>query len=322
MAFGATAERRVSESAQKTKAADWRRLLEGVRGVEWTWNASLKRLNSFRLPGVVRCLARPGSVERLAALIRVLEKKDIPWTVFGNGSNVVVPSGTWNVVLILLDRCCGTLQWEEEKDSGTVSLKAGAGCRLSRVIRICARNGWSGLEGLVGIPAAVGGAVITNAGTRYGCMSDVLEEIAVMDTQGAIRRHGPAEWGERYRALDLPYRGIVLEAAFRLEKRDPVEIRKKLRRIMRERRATQPLEHPSAGCIFKNPPGSAAGALIDRAGLKGLRVGGAEVSRKHANWIVNRGGATGEDVRELIRRVKAEVERRFGVVLEEEVRVL
>lgn len=299
----------------------WNELFGDLEDVAFSWDVPLERFNTFRLKGRVRCLAVPQTTEALAGLLRRLRKTSVPWVVLGRGSNVVIPSGTWDRVLIVLDRCAGNLWWERE-EGGRIRVGAGAGLRLSRLLGACARYGWSGLEGLVGIPASMGGAVVMNAGTRRGSLADVLETVSYMDAGGAVHRRRREELEAGYRHMGLPDPCVVLDAVLDLRADDPARVQHRMRRILKERKATQPLDLPSAGCIFKNPPGEPAGALIDRAGLKGFRIGGAQVSPVHANWIVNCGDAAPEDVKALIRHVKDVVRERFGVTLEEEVRVL
>ncbi|SMC20957.1 UDP-N-acetylmuramate dehydrogenase [Desulfacinum hydrothermale DSM 13146] len=301
--------------------SDWRHMLEDLKDIALSWDVPLERFNTFRLKGKVRCLAVPETVEALERLLDRLHRRAVPWVVLGRGSNVVIPSGTWERVLIVLDRCAGSLWWERA-DRDRIRVGAGAGLRLSRLLGVCARHGWSGLEGLVGIPATVGGAVVMNAGTPQGALADVLEEVRYLDVQGKRHRRRREDLKASYRDMGLPERCVVLEAVLTLKKDDPSCVQQRMRRTMKRRRAAQPLDLPSAGCIFKNPPDAPAGALIDRAGLKGYRIGGAQVSPVHANWIVNCGGATPEDVKALIGHVKATVRQRFGVDLEEEVRVL
>jgi UDP-N-acetylmuramate dehydrogenase len=178
------------------------------------------------------------------------------------------------------------------------------------------------MEFLVGIPGTLGGAVVMNAGTAEGSLSQVLEGISVLCADGSSRWMPIGGLSPGYRSMNLPSSVIVLGATLSLRRAPREEIRRRMSQGMRVRRRTQPLNLPSAGCVFKNPPGRPAGALIESAGLKGCRIGGAEVSTRHANWIVNRGGATAGDVRQVMERVEERVFKRFGVRLEREIRVL
>jgi UDP-N-acetylmuramate dehydrogenase len=179
------------------------------------------------------------------------------------------------------------------------------------------------LEFLVGIPAAVGGALVMNAGTGDGAMAEVVSWIEVMDGQGLKRKLDRKDLSPVYRSMGLPGEWIVLRGGFRLSAlQNGNACRHLLSEKMRRRKQSQPLGMPSAGCIFKNPPGFSAGFLIDRLGLKGFRIGGAEVSEKHANWIVNCGNARARDILALIEHIEKLVLKEFGVCLEREIQIL
>jgi len=193
---------------------------------------------------------------------------------------------------------------------------------LPALLQTLARQGWGGLECLTGIPGTVGGAVLMNAGTETGTISDHLAAVTLMDREGHLQRREAESLDFGYRRAGLPEDHVIVEAEFLLEKGEPHKIQKAIRNRWNERKAKQPLLLPSAGCVFQNPPGDAAGRMIDACGLKGNSVGGAEVSPIHANFIVNRGHARAADVMELIRRVREKVRDRFGVTLDLEIRLL
>jgi len=300
---------------------DWERLVNTVTDVDVRWDVPASRLNTFRVGGTVRCVARPRTEDSLKTLLKTLKAEGLPWTIVGNGSNVLFPDGAWDHMVILLDRCATRLEYHRRDDrSGT--LRVGSGLKLTHLLKLCIRHGWTGLEFLAGIPATVGGAVVMNAGTRDGAVGDVLERVRLLDETLRERTVSRSELSMGYRSGGLPPGAVVLEADFRVRLGLPRRIAGKVAGFLRERRQSQPARWPSAGCVFKNPPGLSAGALIDQAGFKGYRVGDAEVSPVHANWIVNRGRATRADVLEVIRTVRHGVRERFGVDLELEVRVL
>jgi UDP-N-acetylmuramate dehydrogenase len=302
------------------KRPAWERL-KRLTQVDLSWDEPLSAHTTFRIGGPVKCLARPKTEDALKALLRWAAEASVPYWVLGGGSNVLAPDGPWESLAIRLDGMFGAVECAEAA-GGAVRLKVGAGVKLARLLGYCLRYRLSGMEFLVGIPGTLGGAVVMNAGTAEGSLSQVLEGISVLCADGSSRWMPIGELSPGYRFLNLPSSVIVLGATLSLRRAPREEIRRRMSQGMRVRRRTQPLNLPSAGCVFKNPPGRPAGALIESAGLKGCRIGGAEVSTRHANWIVNRGGATAGDVRQVMERVEERVFKRFGVRLEREIRVL
>lgn len=232
------------------------------------------------------------TVETLEDLKRATEA---PYRVLGNGSNLLVSDQGVKERVIRLG---GIFQ--------TYDLKGwvGAGVLLPLLVKEAAEAGLSGLEGLLGIPAQVGGAVKMNAGTRFGEMADALEAVEIFH-RGRLEVFRPEELGFGYRTSRLPEGGIVTRVRLRLKERPKEEIRRRLMEVDRARKG-QP-KRKSAGCAFKNPPGQSAGRLIDQLGLKGLRVGGAMVSLEHGNFVVNLGNARFEEVMALVRRIQEEI---------------
>jgi len=252
----------------------------------------------------------------------VIRQEKIPHLVLGGGSNVLAPDDPWDVLVVLMASPPGRIAQLERDKPDIREVFADAGVKLSTLLSHCIRQGLAGLEPLVGIPGTVGGAIVMNAGSRGGCIADPLLWIDVMDPSGVRKRMAREELTAEYRDMGLPHGFMVLGACFRLNVSPEEAVKNRMTRFMRERKKTQPLGLPSAGCIFKNPPGASAGALIDQAGLKGTRIGGAEISRKHANWIVNLGHAKAADILGLIKLAEQAVLERFGVTLEREIRVL
>ena len=203
-------------------------------------------------------------------------------------------------------------------------IRAGAGLRMPALLSWCAAHGLSGLEGLIGVPGRLGGATAMNAGAYGGEMAQVVREATLLLPEEGIRTLTGAEMAFGYRRSFLTDHpdAVVLRAEFCLTPGDPAAIRGRMKELLEKRRASQPLEFPSAGSTFKRPEGYYAGTLIDQCGLKGLTVGGAQVSEKHAGFVINRGGATCADVKELIRQIQERVFAQAGVRLEPEVRII
>lgn len=301
----------------------WTAALAGLQDLDLQWNVPLARHTTFRLGAPVTCLAQPRSITALQALIRRLVQEGIPYFLLGAGSNLLAADEPWDGVAIQLGQCCGEIRLNPP-DHGTEMqrLEVGAGVNLARLLRFSLKHGLAGFEPLVGIPGTVGGAVVMNAGTGGGGITDVLDAITIMEVTGELREIPKSRLDIGYRSVTLPKHSLILEADFSVVSIDPRQLRTKMQATMKHRRQTQPLGWPSAGCIFKNPPGHSAGALIERAGLKGLRSGDAEISTKHGNWIVNLGHASARDVLTLVRIAEERVFKEFGIRLEREIRVL
>jgi len=276
----------------------------------------LRRHVSFRIGGPADILVAPRSPEELRAVVRWLFAQQVPFAVLGQGSNVLISDrGIRGVVLKIgkgLDRVVF--------DGDRVTAQAGAG--LPHLARDAAARGLSGLEFAAGIPASVGGAVVMNAGAHGHAMQEILVWARVLTPEGE-QTMTPAALGLAYRTSALQGRpAVVAEVALHLQRSDREAVGRRTEEWLAQRSATQPIGPPSSGCVFRNPAGDHAGRLIDLAGAKGLRVGGAVVSDVHANYIVNAGEATAADVMALMHKVKALVAEKFGVVLEPEIRLL
>ena len=270
---------------------------------------------SFRIGGPARLLALPGSGEELAALCRLLRSLGEKPLILGNGSNVLAPDEG-------LDRCVVvTARAEASRIQGT-ALEADCGASLTALAAKAAKAGLAGMVFAYGIPGTLGGALVMNAGAYGGEMKDVAEETRFLDGDLNERVFRGPEQGFGYRRSAFPEDMVLLNARLRLRPGDPDALREECRRLLEKRRSSQPLDLPSAGSAFKRPEGAYAAALIDRAGLKGFRIGGAMVSEKHAGFIVNAGGATASDVRRLLDAVRERVLRDTGFALEPEIKVL
>ncbi len=272
---------------------------------------------TWRVGGPADYFVEPAVIEDLQFVLRFTAERGLPLTVMGNGSNLLVSDTGLRGVVVRMGPGMDRVALD-----GDVILAQG-GVRLSRLLRTARESGLGGLEFMAGIPASVGGAVVMNAGANGLCMGDRVEEVTVVDRSGTVERRSASELGFRYRWSNLQAgREIVTTVALRCFPKDKDEIGREIERFLSQRRETQPLEQPSAGCVFKNPPGDSAGRLIEAAGCKGLRVGGAEVSHKHANFVLNMGGATARDIIELIRQVRQLVGDKFGIELGLEVNLM
>jgi UDP-N-acetylmuramate dehydrogenase len=289
------------------------------------WPRNLSRLvrkdealaghTSFRIGGSAEFYAEPRDNRELTRVIRAAGREGILVRVMGGGTNILVGDG--GVEGLVLNTT--GLAAEPELVNGT-TLLCRAGTRLSQVVRLGILRGFQNVEAFAGIPGTVGGAVMGNAGTRRGAMGDFARMVRFIDFAG--RMHEVQQENLRFVYRTGPeIDGVITDVLLEFEKADPDVVRKRVVALMTEREATQPLWILSAGCVFRNPGGAGAGQLIESAGLKGARVGGAIVSEKHANYIINVGGASAEDVIGLIERIKKEVAEKLGVSLELELEI-
>ena len=277
---------------------------------------AMSRHTSFRVGGPARRMAFPVTKEQLVILTGLAQECDARVVVIGNGTNLLAADEGLDALVINTSELC------EIRRIDDVTLEADAGVSLARLATFACGEGLSGLEFAHGIPGTLGGAVCMNAGAYDGEMKQVLLSATALYEDG-IRTLSAEELELSYRHSVFSHTdAIVLSARVGLVKGDETQIRDKMRELMERRKKSQPLEYPSAGSTFKRPVGYFAGTLIDQAGLKGTRVGGAEVSEKHAGFIINRGGATCRDVEELIAKVQSVIREKNGVELEAEVKIV
>ena len=279
----------------------------------------MSRHTTFRIGGPAKRMAFPSSREQLVLLMSFAKNYGANPLVIGNGSNLLVPDEGLDRLVIDTSANLNRV----ERGSGNTVL-ADAGATLARTADLACKSGLTGLEFAHGIPGSVGGGVCMNAGAYGGEMAQVIDSVTVLFPDEGIKTLSCADMAFGYRhSLLMEYPGaVVLHAEFALEKDDSAAIRSRMDDLMSRRRASQPLEYPSAGSTFKRPEGYFAGRLIEEAGCKGLTVGGAQVSEKHAGFVINVGGATCADVLALMAEVQRRVKERSGVTLEPEVRVV
>jgi len=291
--------------------------LEGVSGLSLRRDEPLARHSTFRIGGPAELFAEVASERALARLVEAVRETATPLHLLGLGSNVLFPDGGLPGVVARLG---GELKRVRIRGR---RVSAGAGAALALVARRAAKAGLAGLEALSGFPSTVGGAVWMNAGCYGTEVKDVLVSVRVVERDGRRRRLATADLEPAYRWTNLKVSGaIVTRALFELAPGDPAALLARMEELNAKRWASLPSGQPNVGSIFKNPPGDFAGRILDAAGLKGTRVGGAQVSPKHANVIVNTGGATAADVIALMRQMQNRAEANAGVRLEPEVILL
>jgi UDP-N-acetylmuramate dehydrogenase len=294
-----------------------RRILRERAGERLRERYPLAPLTSFRLGGPAELFVEAESVDDLVAVALAVRETNLPFIVIGKGSNVLVSDRGFPGIVVRLGRA---FRWAARDGH---RLSAGGAMPLPALAGVALSHGLAGLEFGVAIPASLGGSVRMNAGAHGRSLDEVLDRIEVFELDGETTRDLPADHaGFRYRDSSLPERSVVLAATARLRPGDRTEIRRLMDEARAWRRATQPLAEPNCGSVFKNPPGDHAARLIEAVGGKDLAVGGARVSRKHANFIVAEAGATAGDVYRLMTALRDRVRERFGIELEPEVHLV
>ncbi len=265
--------------------------------------------------GPATYFVQPRTMDELAAVVKRCRENEVPLHVLGGGANLLVDDSGVKGAVVHLGQ-------GEFKETAMIEggVRAAAGADMGKLVLRCVREGFSGLEGLTGIPGSVGGCVRMNAGGAFGDIGNAVESVTVMNDDGEVFTRSRDDLAFAYRSTNITAKFIV-GAEFKLAEDDPHRILKQVKQIWIYKKNTQPLATRSAGCIFKNPRGLSAGALIDKAGLKGKRVGGAFVSQKHANFIIADGGAKASDFLKLINIIRETVYKKFEVYLELEIEV-
>ncbi|MFA0732986.1 MAG: hypothetical protein BKPUNTRY_002553 [Candidatus Fervidibacter sp.] len=280
-------------------------------------NEPMSEHTTLRVGGPADALVHVSTLSELRSLVQFCREREIPLFILGEGSNLIVRDGGLRGIVLRLG---GQLQ---QIHFNTTKVTVGGGVYLPHLLVKVARRGLKGLERCTGVPGTVGGALISNAGTADEFIGDLVQSVTVLTEGGEVRELSRDELRFSYRWSNLREKGlIIVGATLTLEPDEPSAIMERIRRRWHYRRQTQPVDQPCAGCIFKNPPGERAGRLLDAAGLKGVRIGDAQVSPIHANFIVNLGRATAKDVLTLAEHMRQTVYQRFGILLDYEVQIV
>ena len=295
-----------------------RELRQALPELEIRKNELMSAHCSFKIGGPARLMLLPASAGEAAAVLGLLRREGVRTLIMGNGTNLLVPDEGYDGAVVCMSRPCSDIEL-----IGETKIRAGAGATLAATAVFAAEHSLTGLEFAHGIPGSVGGGAAMNAGAYGGEMRDVIESVEFVDLDGRIRTLGASELGMSYRhSVFSDTDKLITSVTFALTPGDAGAIRERMRELIEKRRASQPLDMPSAGSTFKRPANGYAAAMIDAAGLKGERVGGAMVSTKHAGFVINAGGASYEDVVALMREIRRRVYEREGVLLEPEVKLM
>lgn len=286
----------------------------GFRG-RWTENVLLSDKTWYKIGGPCIAWCEPDDIEDLKYLLRMCKKNDIGFFVHGKGSNLLVSDRGISGIVIDLEKACSFTQFEKTQ------VTVGAGVYMPKLVLECERQGLAGIEMFAGIPGTVGGAIRMNAGCHGKEMFDVLTEVTTLEDDVLVTRSkSDVRYAYRHvETLEKPDT-VIVSGKMVLEYGDKEVLTEKRKAYMEKRRLTQPINLPSSGSVFKNPAGHHAARLIEEAGLKGFRIGGASVSEKHANFIVNEGKAKAADVLEIIKHIRQTIAQRNGIRLETEVK--
>ena len=279
---------------------------------------AMSKHTSYRIGGPAKAYIMVNSIAALNAALGACEGDELPWVLVGKGSNLLVADeGVPGAVITLAGEF---RNWMFDDETSRVIV--GAGTILSRLVQEVFHRGYSGMEFAVGTPGTVGGALRMNAGTKDDWIGSRVVAVTTYDPAAGLKRYagGDIEWA--YRQTSFSVDEIIVESELQLEPALSGNIHDRMRSLLERRKASQPLEYPSCGSVFKNPEGHSAGALIDKVGLKGTLCGGAQISEKHANFIVNKHNASASDVRALIKTAQEKVKEHYGIELQPEVRFL
>lgn len=292
---------------------DFTALKSKVKG-DVLFDVPMKKYTTWRIGGPADCLVLPKDAEDIAAVIRFARANEVPYTVIGSGSNLLVLDGGIRGIVIRIGEGMATYT----VDNTLVTAKSG--CTLTKMAKETAKRGLKGLEWAAGIPASIGGAAYMNAGAYGHFFYETLEAVEIIDRDCNIKVISKSDLSYSYRHTSLMEdKAIVTKVMIRTSYGDKTQLLATVEETLKLRRKNQPLDLPSAGSVFKNPSGDHAGRLVEVSGLCGLRVGNAQVSEKHGNFIVNLGDCTADDVLILMKKVQAEVKSQHGVTLEPEV---
>ncbi len=297
-------------------APDYRKLTQGLIEGRVLFDAPMRRFTSIRVGGPVDSLLFPKDASELARILQFATKKKIPLMILGKGTNLIVRDRGFRGWMVSLTQ--GLRRIRLEKDV----VEADSGLPLHRLVQFTIKKGLTGLEPFFGIPGTVGGGLAMNAGAWGAELKDVLLSLTLMKENGEVVERSREKLNFSYRNLELPRSWVILRGRFQLRKGKKEEILEKVKSYSEMRKRTQPLDYPSAGSIFKNPKEGPAGKWIEEVGLKGFRIGQAMISDLHANFIVNLGKATAEDIIQLMELVEKRIYEEKGISLEREVKVV
>lgn len=281
-------------------------------------NEPMSRHTTYRIGGPAKAYVEAHSLRALSTILSVCDVENLEWCAVGKGSNLLVSDEGYSGVVVALAGEFRTWQFDEETHRVTV----GAGTILSRLVQEVFHRGYSGMEFAVGTPGTVGGALRMNAGTKDDWFANRVVSVTTLKPGTGLVRYasGDIAWG--YRQTSFTDEEIIVECELQLTPAYSGNIHERMSNLLTRRKESQPLNHPSCGSVFRNPEGRSAGALIEELGLKGMRIGGAQVSDKHANFIVNTDKACADDVRSLIALIQDKVKEHYGIELKTEVRFL
>lgn len=275
---------------------------------------------SLRIGGPADLFVVPRNLSSLKNILSVLNRKKIPFFIIGGGTNILIKDGGIDGVVISLASFKKIEILSENEMNVRVYVETGT--PLQRLVNFSKEKGYSGIEGLAGIPGFVGGAICGNAGAFGYEMKDVLISVSLMSNEGNVKNQGAETIDFGYRRSGIPSAGLLLSSEILLKKDDKKHVSAKIEDFLKRKWESQPLSEPSAGCIFKNPPELSAGKLIEEAGCKGMRMGGVEVSSTHANFFINKGKARAVDFIRLMEEVTQRVKEKFQVILEPEIKIV
>jgi UDP-N-acetylmuramate dehydrogenase len=290
-------------------------MLGEIRG-EVRFKEPLSFHTSLRIGGAADIFVVPQDVDDIRHALLFADREQLPVVTIGGGNNLLVTDRGVRGVVLKLEGCLGRSEFHGEE------AVAGAGASLSALIREAAALNLGGIECLVGIPATIGGALAMNAGTEDGSIGDFVSAVYFLHPDGSLGEFKPGATSFTYRTFMAPPGSVLVGCRLQLHRRPLAEIQKDIKVRLKRKKATQPLALASAGCVWKNPGAGTAGRLIEKVGLKGKRLNGAEISSKHANFIVNRGGAAANDILALMQLTRERVQAHFGVTLEPEIRII
>ncbi|MBR2521553.1 MAG: UDP-N-acetylmuramate dehydrogenase [bacterium] len=277
----------------------------------------MARHTTFRIGGEATAFVECDTFEQLTAAITICEEQESDWTIVGKGSNLLISDRGYDGIILTLGK-----EFKQTSRTTPETVTCGAGASLAMLVQEAFNIGLSGFEFAVGIPGSLGGAIFMNAGTKEATIGQVVKSVVVYKPGAGLRRYYGADLPWIYRYSGIPADEVILEAEIAVKEEPKPYIQAKMEGSLNRRRKSQPINLPSAGSIFRNPVGASAGRLIEDAGFKGYKIGGAVVSEKHANFIVNEGGATAADVLMLMRAIRKRVKEIYGIELQPEIKLL